>query len=101
MILASTLAAKANSKREIHQFLSVGAAIYLPKVQHVTIYFLKDIMSGYRKGRSILHVINHLIGVSNKKVFNIYCPQYETLSLKKVFKFITDYSDCFIYFPAQ
>ena len=50
-ILASTLSAKANSKYEIYVLLCIDAKIYLPKVDHVTIYFLRDIISGVRKGK--------------------------------------------------
>ena len=39
-VLATTLAAKAKSKYEIFVFLCSEAGIYLPKVHHVTIYFL-------------------------------------------------------------
>ena len=49
-ILASTLSAKANSKYEVYTLLCIDAKIYLPKVDHVTIYFLRDIISGVRKG---------------------------------------------------
>ena len=52
-VLASTLAAKAKSKYEIYVFLCSDAGIYLPKVHHVTIYFLKDIFRGMRKGKLI------------------------------------------------
>jgi hypothetical protein len=50
-VLASTLSAKANSKYEIYVLLCIDAKIYLPKVGHVTVYFLRDIISGMRKGR--------------------------------------------------
>ena len=51
-VLASLVAAKANSKYEIYQLLSIDAKIYLPKVNTVTIYFLKEMMAGKRKGKS-------------------------------------------------
>ena len=51
-VLAGELAAKANSKYEIYVLLSIEAKICLPKNQHVTIYFLRDIISGKKKGKS-------------------------------------------------
>ena len=54
-VLASTLSAKANSKYEIYVLLCIDAKIYLPKVNHVTIYFLRDIISGVRKGKLTLY----------------------------------------------
>jgi hypothetical protein len=50
-VLASEFSARANSKYEIYQFLSIDAEIYLPKCNHVTIYFLKEVISGEKKGK--------------------------------------------------
>ena len=38
--------AKYQSKRECYNFLTVQVEIYLPAYETVTIYFLKDIISG-------------------------------------------------------
>ena len=56
-VLASEFSARANSKYEIYQFLGIDAEIYLPKVNHITIYFMKDIISGEKKGKSFLSII--------------------------------------------
>jgi hypothetical protein len=48
-ISAKEFAAKYNSKRECYNFLAVDAGVYLPAYDQVTIYFLKDIISGKKK----------------------------------------------------
>ena len=48
-ITAATFAAKFNSKREIYMFLTVECGAYLPSYDTVTIYFLKDLISGSKK----------------------------------------------------
>ena len=49
MILASEFGAKAKSKREVFVFLSINVMAYLPDYQTVTIYFLKELISGAKK----------------------------------------------------
>ena len=41
--------AKYKSKRECYNFLTVQVEVYLPAYETVTIYFLKDIISGKKK----------------------------------------------------
>ena len=48
-ISAPTFAAKFNSKREVYMLLTVEAGAYLPAYETLTIYFLKDIISGVKK----------------------------------------------------
>jgi hypothetical protein len=45
-ITASEFAAKAQSKKEIYQLLCQEARAYLPEPTLVSIYFLKDLISG-------------------------------------------------------
>ena len=51
-ITAATFASKFNSKREIYMFLTVEVQAYLPAYDTVTIYFLKDLISGAKKCKS-------------------------------------------------
>ena len=51
-ITAKEFAAKYNSKRECYNFLAVDAGVYLPSYEQVTIFFLKDIISGKKKRKS-------------------------------------------------
>ena len=48
-ISAKEFEAKYKSKREVYTFLTVDAGAYLPPYDTVTIYFLKDIISGEKK----------------------------------------------------
>ena len=41
--------AKFRSKYEVYQFLTIDALAYLPPPQAVTIYFLKDLVSGKKR----------------------------------------------------
>ena len=51
-ITAASFASKFNSKREIYMFLTVDVHAYLPAYDTVTIYFLKDLISGAKKCKS-------------------------------------------------
>ena len=46
---AKTFGAKCSSKREVYNFLTVDVGAYLPSYDSVTIYFLKDLISGTKK----------------------------------------------------
>ena len=48
---AKTVAAKFKSKREIWNFLSFDADAFLPAEHCITIYFMKDLMSGKKKSK--------------------------------------------------
>ena len=48
-VTAATFASKFRSKREIYVFLTVDVKAYLCNCDNLTIYFLKDLISGKRK----------------------------------------------------
>ena len=48
-VSAKAFKAKYNSKKEIYNFLACDVGVYLPHADHVTIYFLKEIMAGKKK----------------------------------------------------
>ena len=48
-ITAATFASKFRSKREIYVFLTVDVKAYLCNCDNLTIYFLKDLVTGKRK----------------------------------------------------
>ena len=48
-ITAATFASKFRSKREIYVFLTVDVKAYLCNCDSLTIYFLKDLVTGKRK----------------------------------------------------
>jgi len=45
-VTATTFAAKYKSKREIFNFLTMDVKAYLPSYDTISIYFLKDLVSG-------------------------------------------------------
>jgi len=47
-ITAAAFSSKFRSKREIYVFLTVDVRAYLPNCDNLTIYFLKDLVSGKR-----------------------------------------------------
>ena len=102
-ISSASFAAKFKSKRgkclslsltfhlpEVYFFLTVECKYYLPACDTVTIYFLKDIVSGTRramKGTDIVHLA---------------CPQYETLSTEKILDWArTQQSSLGVYLPVE
>ena len=62
-ISSKEFAAKYNSKREIYNFLACDVGVFLPPYDNVTVYFLKDLMSGKKKM------------LSTKMVKTIHIPQ--------------------------
>ena len=73
-ISAAEFAAKFRSKKECYFFMTVTVKAYLPGYETVTIYFLKDLMSGAKK-RKVISLFNfdHLdVKCSNFRY--IYCP---------------------------
>ena len=48
-VTAAAFGSKFRSKREIYQFFSIDVRAYLPDCDHVTIYFLKDLLTGKKR----------------------------------------------------
>ena len=53
-ITVAAFAAKYRSKREVYTFLTVDVKCYLPAPHTLTIYFLKDIITGAKKCKFLL-----------------------------------------------
>ena len=51
---AASIAAKMSSKKELFNFLSVEVGAYLCNHDALTIYFLKQLVSGQKKCKSVL-----------------------------------------------
>ena len=82
---AAEFAAKYRSKPECFSFLTVKVKAYLPSVDTVTVYFLRDLVSGKAKCKYWSLFTNRfvfLLVVKCSEVKQIYCPQYEGLSIK-------------------
>ena len=52
-VTATAFAAKYKSKREVFNFLTMDVKAYLPTYDTVSIYFLKDLVSGKKKSKSL------------------------------------------------
>ena len=52
-VLAKEIGAKYSTKYEIYKFLHEKVGVYLPAHRMVTIYFLKDLISGAKKSKYI------------------------------------------------
>ena len=50
-VTALAFASKYKSKREVYNFLTVECRAYLPSYDTLTIYFLKDLVNGTKKGK--------------------------------------------------
>ena len=48
-VTAAAFSSKFRSKKEIYVFLTVDVRAYLPNYDNLTIYYLKDLVSGKRK----------------------------------------------------
>ena len=53
-ITAMQFASKYKSKREVYNFLTVDCHAYLPPYDNLTIYFLKDLVSGTKKSKFLM-----------------------------------------------
>ena len=56
-ITAKAFSAKFRTKRECYFFLTLDCKAYLPHESTVTIYFLKDLISGDRRCKSLLQLL--------------------------------------------
>ena len=51
---AKTFAAKFRSKKEVWNFLTIDCGAYLPPMENITIYHMKDLVSGKKKVRNLI-----------------------------------------------
>lgn len=49
MVSAAEFGAKFQSKREVYLLLTLQCQAYLPRYENITIYFLKDLISGVKR----------------------------------------------------
>lgn len=73
-MLSSTWAAKASTKYETYLVLQTEVMAYLPRVEHVTIYFLKDIIGSRKKCKfdEILFIFD--LDIKQNQVRYLYVP---------------------------
>ena len=66
-VLTKDFEAKFRNKGEVYRFLDNDVDVYLPPRDCVTIYFLKDLMTGRRKCKFVIAVNDSLQG-STKRI---------------------------------
>ena len=75
LITEQEFSAKFKSKREIYSFLTVQCRAYLPKQEHVTMYFLRDLFSGEKKSKFIIfNNLLYFIVISCTEMKYIFIP---------------------------
>ncbi len=74
-VTTATFAAKYTNKREIYRFLASEAHIYLPPMDNVTVWHLRDLARGERRR------------IAAKDVLHIAIPQFEGLSIKDMLEY--------------
>ena len=84
-----SFASKYKSKREVYNFLTVDCHAYLPPYDNLTIYFLKDLVSGAKKSKFLmmLHflILNiTLILLKSEHIQHLAVPQYEGLNIDTI-----------------
>jgi hypothetical protein len=98
-MLSSSWAAKASTKYETYLLLVTEVKAYLPRLEHVTTYFLKEIISGKKKGQFTSSFLKSSIVVKQAVIRYLYVPQYEGLGLKEIYSHIDNDVQLGQYFP--
>ena len=78
-VTVAAFSAKFRSKREIYTFLTLDVKAYLPAVHTVTVYFLKDLVSGTKKRKFPIAANLSFADIQMRSVVHISCPAYENL----------------------
>lgn len=82
-------------------FLTVDVKAYVPPMQTVTVYFLKDLITGAKKRKSPApeNFTNVLLDIPMDAVKQVHVPSYETLSLKLIYAFFQKFPDVLTFLP--
>ena len=75
LITEQEFSAKFKSKREIYTFLTVKCQAYLPRVEHITMYYLRDLFSGDKKSKLVFFInLTYFIVISCTQMKYIFVP---------------------------
>ena len=78
--------------------------VYLPHHKHITIWYLKDVLSGKKKrkfNRSVLLMCFQIIDVDGHEVKTLNVPYYEYLTMAKFWDFAKGHPEVFEYMPDE
>lgn len=76
---------------------AVGA--YLAGYENVSIYYLRDIVSGKKKCKYQLQLIARLLDIKSNAVKHIFVPFYEELTVKNILSEAGRYRQTLRYLP--
>ena len=88
-VTAKDFAAKMRNKQEVYHFLTHDVGVYLPSYDTVTVWHMRDLVSGKRKR------------IQGKEVKHLNVPQYEGLKIEAFYKFASLYPECMRCFPID
>ena len=73
----------------------------MPPYANVTIYFLKDIISGHKKCKSLPNNTRFLtcLDINNANVRHMTVPHYESLTINKIGEFCQAHQETYLYLP--
>ena len=116
-ITTNTFAAKFRSKTEVYSFLMVDVGAYLPPRDAVTIYFLKDLVCGNRKCKSITQFTNnpsgsasssrrsshifHALDIKAADIKVLHAPLYKGLTIEAILEQFKDKPQVWHYLPEK
>ena len=81
---------------EVFTFLTVDVKAYLPAIHTVTIYFLKDLITGKKKGKC--SICDSPV-IPMDRVVHIHVPSYENLALKLIYAFFEQHRNVLKFLP--
>ena len=100
-ISAAEWQSKYKSKKENFEFLTVELGAWLSSYDTVTIYFCKDLVSGKKKCKCTSPSNDTCADIKCDKVKVKFAPQYESLSLERIFAKARDWPDVWEYLPDE
>ena len=67
---SKTFSAKFRSKREVWNFLTIDVGAYLPPYENVTIYHMRDLVTGKKKSKYFNHlfILNLILILFQNKI---------------------------------
>ena len=81
---------------EVFTFLTVDVKAYLPAMNTVTIYYLKDLITGKKKSK--FNQSDALV-IPMDRVQHIHVPSYENLALKLIYAFFEQHREVLKFLP--
>ena len=95
----AAFSAKFRSKYEVFQFLTIEAGAVLPPSECVTIYFLKDIVTGKKKCKYHTLNLTLIVDITENDIKNINVPMYKGLTIENMLSMREDYPIISEYMP--